>query len=64
MLSKVVTMEHTTNRENDVYANSEITEELDREKGKVSFDKIKIWGDILYSMLNNLKIWSMAPKRK
>lgn len=57
-------MEHTTNRENDVYANSDITEELDREKGKVSFDKIKIWGDILYSMLNNLKIWSMAPKRK
>jgi len=55
-------MEHTTNRENDAYANSEITEELDRKKGKVNFDKIKIWGDILYSMLNNLKIWSMAPK--
>ena len=48
MLSKVVTMEHTTNRENDAYANSEITEELDREKGKVSLIRLKFGETIIF----------------
>jgi len=30
-------MEHTTNKENDAYADSEITEELDRKKGGDGF---------------------------